>query len=90
MFFLLYVYDSTNCGINSKLALFADDTSLVKGSEQNERKIVNDVNKMSDRYTSNIFWWIQANVKNLILGFEESGQIEMMVKTVPRESIVSN
>ena len=89
LLFLLYINDLTNCDIQSKIALFADDTSLVKAGKKNECKIIRDINLITDWYTSNKLSVNIDNCEGLTFGSGELDEVKIMGKIVPRKIIAS-
>ena len=82
LLFLLYINDITKCDINCKIALFADDTSVLKTNRKNDTGIQQEVNELLNWYTTNKLSVILEKCEILPFGSGQPVEIKMMNNTI--------
>ena len=83
LLFLLYINDIAKCDINCKIALFADDTSILKTNRKNDTGIQQDVNELINWYTANKLSVNLDKCEILPFGSGQPDEIKMMNNTIP-------
>ena len=87
LLFLLYINDITKCNINCKIALFADDTSILKTNRKNNTDIQQDVNELINWYTANKLSVNLDECEILLFGSGQPLEIKMMNNTIPYKKL---
>ena len=83
LLFLIYINDLSEGIHSSKLALFADDTSVIKAGNRNDISIEEDINSLTNWFTKNKLSVNLDKCEVVPFGSGKPLEITMMSKKIP-------